>query len=613
MAKRGRMQPTFSTTIDVGRLSPGLIRHLFDGKVPEGVTEARITVGEQAALVVSYDDPQRTPTTISFPSRGALFFGAMVLRDHPDELADVARELLSAGVASELARLEEPGRRYDLALAVLAIEATKDELAQDERHAATLERALEKHMRGLAERVAAVPREARKLDGSAPLWLDEALAGYLDGLGTEAAREAAQTVREKAHKAAQAYQANRDAIKWLKRWLTDRPDGDTGVMFVGALPAVRNLARFVWLDEVRPKLLEAAATFRRFSVELVTEGGDDYAKVTKAGASFSWAMGAPTERVVEIDRNRYAVAEGVRVRKLVPQSYALLPETYAGQPHTMQIPLGFESEEAAPLAVSVAQSARRQLLSMTAAKIAVLALASPSVRAGIPSTATLRQLLEWIHPSAKRYQARDYRAMAKALIELRGLHAFLPDGRNVPVFEIATVPDPETAWPEMPVDIALGILFRAYAVPKERSPMRGEFLINLTATMALPNTEPPLFRYALRFAAGWNAAANPAKGGEFDPSRMQGRTCEEWALLANALPPSAVERIKAKQGRRSLPKWERDELSKALGAVRKHFDELADRGMVKWRKRGAVWIPLPPEPYVEAWHQLRKGAGRRSE
>lgn len=603
-----------SAPVDVTRLSPSVAQYLLRGSAPDGVADARLRIDEQGAgFVVSYED-KRPPTIVTFRARGALLGATLLLRDHRDELGDVAAELFAFGVETWLRELaEDPGRRYGLlALWVLAREAEKDTLAQDERHAATLERALEKHIRGLADEVAKVPREARKLDGSAPLWLDEALARYLEGLRTEEAKEAAQEWRESAHQAARRYQSNGDAIEWLRPWLAERPAGETGWEFVGALPAVQNLAQFVWFDEVRPTL-EAPPPFRRFSVELVTENGDDYAKVTKAGASFSWAMGAPTERVVEIDQHRYAIAEGVHVRKLVPQSYALLPQTYAGQPHAMQLPLGFESEESAPLAVSVAHSVRRQLLSMAAAKIAVLALASPTVRAGIPSTATLRWLTEWIHPGATRYQARDFRATAKALVELRGLHAFLPDGRNVPVFEIATVPDPETAWAEMPVDIALGVLFRAYAVPKEPSPMRGEFLINLTATMALPNTEPALFRYALRFAAAWNAAANPAKGGEFDPNRMHGRTCEEWALLANALPPSAIERIKAKQGRRTLPKWERDELSKALGSVRKHFDELADRRMVKWHKRGAVWVPLPPEAYVEAWHQLRKGAGRRSE
>ena len=259
------MATSTTTIFDPRRLSPALVRHLFGGQRPEGVTEARLTLRllddreGGAELVIAYDDPNRPPTVHALRAPGVSLFGAMFLRDHPDEFADLASEMVAYSVEHWLGQLaEDRGRRYDLlALWVMADEAERDELAQDERNAATLERELEKHIRGLAARIAAVPREARKLDGSARLWLDEALAGYLDELGTAEAAKASKAVRRKADKRLQDYRAGGSAVEWLEPWLSDRPDGDAAFTIAGAPPALRGLAKVVWRDEVKPKLLEA--------------------------------------------------------------------------------------------------------------------------------------------------------------------------------------------------------------------------------------------------------------------------------------------------------------------------------------------------------------------
>lgn len=607
MADPGRMQPTLSTTIDVTRFSPSVARFLFRGPAPEGVAEARLLIDEFGAqLVVTYE-ARRPPTIVTFRGRGAILCAALLLRDHPDELADVASELFAFGVKRWLARLEEPGRRYDLALGVLAREAEGDELARDERHAATLERALEKHLRGLAERVAAVPREAHKLDGSAPLWLDEALADYLDGLGTTEAAKASKAVRRKAGERVKAYTAGGSALDWLEPWLSDLPDGEAGVMFVGALPAVRNLARFVWLDEVRPAL--SAPPHR---VEAVSVAGDHYAKMPKVVAPVSWGFGAPGIAAVEVDGNAYA--EAPTLAKLIPRTWALLPADYAKRPH--QTMLALELDEAAALPVMVAD-AQGYVLSPQAAKLALVMLASEGVRRGGLHAADVGTLTRWTRPEAPRIRARDYETTAKALEELNRLWLYLPDETRVKLFDLQLPRTPDAARADMVLRWGLSGTLRAALEEGIRGPMldgreyNGEFLINLTGAMRLPNTEPALLRYYMRAAADWN---NACSAGSFDAERVKAHTRERWAVLANALPRGAAEYLAAKKGHRAATSSRRAELSKARAAAAEHLERLAEEyGLAKLEKVGRDGFRLlPTSEHLEARDKARaKGGGVR--
>lgn len=602
------MQPTLSEAVDVARLSPSVARYLFRGPAPEGVAEARLLIDEYGAqLVVTYE-ARRPPTIVTLYARGALLFAALLLRDHPDELADVTRELFAFGVEKWLRQLaEDPGRRYGLALAVLARESD-DEHAQDERHAATLERALEKHMRGLAERVAAVPREARKLDGSAPLWCDEALAGYLDGLGTEAAREAAQAWREKADEAARRYRAEGDAIEWLRPWLADLPDGEAGVRFLGALPAVQNLARFVWLDEVRPALAAP-----RYRVEAVSVSGDHYAKMPKVVAPISWGFGAPGIAAVEVDGNAYA--ETPTLAKLIPRTWALLPADHARRPHQTALALELGEAEALPVMVANAQG---YVLSPQAAKLALVMLASEGVRRGGLHAADVGTLTRWTRPEARRLQPREYEATARALEELNRLWLYLPDETRVKLFDLQLPRTPEDAHPDMVLRWGLSGTLRAALADGIRGPMldgheyNGEVLINLTGAMRLPNTKPDLLRYYMRAAADWN---NACSAGRFDPERVKVYTREQWAVLANALPRGVAEYLAAAKGQRTAAATRRKELSNARKRAAEHLERLAEEyGLAKLEKVGRDGFRLlPTREYLEARDKARaKGGGFRA-
>lgn len=175
--------------------------------------------------------------------------GATLLR------ADESDDVLILGIGALLAELAAwSGHRYALARAVLTNE--KDELARDDRNAVELEKAIARHAESLLTRLAALSEEPRALDGSEPLWLDAMLADYLDQIGGEAAKDVAGKVRATATERASAYHADRSTVaEWLKAWL---PDGEADTESKAIrLPALRTLARVIWRDEVKPKLLEA--------------------------------------------------------------------------------------------------------------------------------------------------------------------------------------------------------------------------------------------------------------------------------------------------------------------------------------------------------------------
>lgn len=189
-------------------------------------------------------------------AKGAPWFAAMLLRDHPDE-REQARNALAFAAARMLGELADPkaeGNRFDLARAVLADEAEKksDELARlarDDRSALELAKAIAPHAGRMLGLLALDAHASRALDGSAPLWLDEALADYLDKLKGKAAKEGASLVRGKADERARAYKADSSqAVEWLKMWLPGSRAEHAR--------AARMLARVVWLDEVGPRLLE---------------------------------------------------------------------------------------------------------------------------------------------------------------------------------------------------------------------------------------------------------------------------------------------------------------------------------------------------------------------
>jgi hypothetical protein len=130
--------------------------------------------------------------------------------------------------------------------------------------------------------------------------------------------------------------------------------------------------------------------------------------------------------------------------------------------------------------------------------------------------------------------------------------------------------------------------------------------------MRLPNNKPTLLRYYMRFAAHWNAAFLPGTGGEFDRSRMQPRTLDEWAAIANALPPVVVKHLEEKRVG-AISKNRAAQLSIARQRAKEDLTALAkDHGLIKLEEKGNLYLPLPPPAYLQAWRLFRAGASSRT-
>jgi hypothetical protein len=367
----------------------------------------------------------------------------------------------------------------------------------------------------------------------------------------------------------------------------------------------------------------------------VRHGEDDYAPMPKLSSPMSWALGGPgvdaasmlrggpSPGGVDVDGDRYAhepdfVRDAAEVRSLVgaklSRSYRLLPAGHEARPHHTSLSLEDEGES---LPMTVAGS-NGYVLSPHAAKLALLLLASDQVKRGGLATSTLRQLTERIYAGAKRIQARDVVTTAEGLDELRKMFLYMPDNRKIQVFDVESLKAPEKARGDEVLRLGLTRVFcdelrQADSANGLRGPRlsgreyRGEFLVNLTGIMRLPNRQPALMRYYMRCAASWNASFR--QGGEFDAEKLPAMTVEQWAAIANDLPEGVVEYLTAQQEGRVTAN-RKPQLSMARKATRESFEMLKEQGLIRLQENGKLIKPLPPEAYLEAWAQLRRD-GRR--
>lgn len=453
------------------------------------------------------------------------------------------------------------------------------------------------------------------LDRGIPAW-DARLAHWIEKLG---AKTIAKDVRDRGRIA-----ANTGGAAFWEKWLPSP-----------AWPPLRRLAFAafaLWSVRVRPTL-EREARSAPLQIGIITYAGDSYAAMPKIAAPVSWAFGAPGIPVKEVDGDHYAHEPSfIEDTALLPRSWKLLPSDHSRKPHQTALPIddihinqGYLKNESSvsqnpmedhgetlPVAIAGSQG---YVLSPYAAKIALLMLASPQVKAGEMVRSTIGELTRLTRPEAKRLQSRDYEAAARGLDELHHLFIFLPDNTKVPVFQVQSPARPELARPDMTLRYGLTALFSEALSQAASGSLHGpglqgreysgQFLLNLTGTMRLPNNKPTLLRYYMRFAAHWNAAFTPGSKGEFDLGRMPSHTIEEWAAIANALPPGVVEYIEAKRGG-IVSKKRAPQLSMERKRAIEDLDTLADEhGLIKLEKRGDVILPLPPSSYIEAWCLFR--------
>lgn len=383
---------------------------------------------------------------------------------------------------------------------------------------------------------------------------------------------------------------------------------------------VESLAYVLWLDVVLPRLEREKGASDGLSRRVVVVGGHEFAKLPKIVAPLSWAFGAPGRAAVEIDGDSYAKAPDVAAdvaapkrTKVVSRSWALLPDKYKSRPHQTSLPIGREGDSSEPMVLPIAiTSATQYALTPAAAKTALVILADPLVRRGGLACVSLGALAKTIHGGVQRIRARELEATAEGIASLRSLLVYLPDDTTVQLFDVQAPADKERAQGNMLLHLGLtGTAVAVIGGDTLGSSYKGEFLFNLTGAMRLPNKKPALLRHLLRGSAHWNAAFDPSTKG-FAEYKLPAYTPEEWAVLTNALPPSVVDYIEQdRKGQRSRAV----SLSKAKAEVKEDLAELAEEhGLIRIEKKpGGKLAILPPEAWLEAFAQHRKGAARPPE
>lgn len=416
-------------------------------------------------------------------------------------------------------------------------------------------------------------------DGRGLIWPDGLLVAKLEEIG-EAGRGLAGWILD-----------NRDREAWSKRWGSPTA-------------ALQLIASAAWRHTVRAQVERSHGSLQ-LSAVLSDEG---YAKITKITSAISWSFGAPA--VVVVDDNRYAEVASV-VKMLVPRATHLMHSIagHESRPHQASLALWADEKEALPVVFS---SATSYAISALAAKLSILALADPQVCAGRLTHTTLGQIAEWTFQNAKRIQARELRAIAAALDELRRVFMFPPGGTKVQIFDTTSAADVQAAKADMRVQIGLTNTFQSLlrngitGGNLKGNEFSGDFLMNLTGAMALGGAE---LRNYVRACAGWNAAFIPGTQGTFDPQRVRTYTIEEWASITNSISPGVADLLSS-QSKRSLPDA-RKRIFEARKATLDDLKSLEERKLivVEHPRRGEVKI-LPPQGYQEAKNEHRLGQAR---
>jgi len=344
--------------------------------------------------------------------------------------------------------------------------------------------------------------------------------------------------------------------------------------------------------------------------------GRQWGRVPKVAAGMSWAFGGAGVPLstVEIDGRTYGPAPDLSITPgaVVPAGYALLPRDHASKPHQTLLPLDMAGgDDAAPLPVALAH-ATQYAIAPAAAKLALLVLAAAHDGKGKLHKTTLRELAARINPWGGRIIKTHYETVTRGLMDLDRLYLMLPAGMSYRVFE-CPVPWRELTPEEYDTPLFVGMtkafeLVLADITRHAGKAYGGDFLFDVGGTMALPPLRGGLLRQYLRACAFWNSTWKPGTRGEPDPDRVPEVTTERWAAMVNYLPPAAVEYLRGKG------KGSRRKASDSIKDALLDLEYLASEdggGLVRIMRadRKAVRL-LPPDIYLEAWHESRKGAAR---
>lgn len=406
------------------------------------------------------------------------------------------------------------------------------------------------------------------------LEIEAKLASWLERIDADAATQLRDASRKRLadHKAGKI-----DALGLFSNW----PNDGEAVLEL--------LAEAVW---------RARSTAKPIRLEGTSYQGDTYTTAPRSLGPMVWALGG-AGRVVEVDGDQYGTAPPIA--RFLPKSHGILDTRRQRAPQTSIV---FPVEVEPPTAIQVVGDAQF-VLDPTAAKVA-LAMLTMAPADGSMVAGVMRELVELLNPG-RRVQARDYKATAEALRDLRSLALVLPDDTAVSLFsDIRGPADPDNAKHDQAVTWSLSRAAQGMAAGKAGATLVGRFLFNFTGAMRLSARESAGLRAYLHTAATWNNA-HPQGEARIDPARLPARTMDEWAATFNMLSAAAVEAMEGASGRQ-----QRKRLSEDRVATRETLDKLeAEHQLIIIQKHGRdTYRLLPPDPLAEAYAMQRKRGAR---
>lgn len=323
----------------------------------------------------------------------------------------------------------------------------------------------------------------------------------------------------------------------------------------------------------------------------IEHGDERYVQAPKVTSGFAWAWGTTGERVGD---DEYSQAP--TVARYVSRSFGLTQ----GRLQQGLLPVEVQPEE---LAVRVVRDTQA-LISGMAGKAALL-LSVASRHDGGLCRISVDELTRTLKPGA-RVQLRDKKAVVEAVRELRTVGVVLPNGVDLPLWQIAA-PTPDRLGEGGDVLFAWSTLALAQELGATVASMwRGRFVLNLSGAMRIDARHPLELRAYVQTAAAWNEARRGPQS-VFKPELTLKGTAEELAVRFNALSPAAVQ-AKLERGGKS-----RSVLSDDKARVVQALERLSDEDkLIRLEKKGGVYQLLPPEPLLEA-HELMREHGQRTD
>ena len=394
---------------------------------------------------------------------------------------------------------------------------------------------------------------------------------------------------------------------------------------LGIFRSVHVLTRAIWKDRVREDWKRQQKT-QPAAAKGVRHGDQDdmYAKTPKAVAAVQQAgeanpPGEGDRRVIDdlessseltvIDDEGYSSAPAML--QLVAQQWGLTTNN-APDPHEVQMPLGFDSEdEHASLALRTYTDSQT-MLKPTAAKLLVgMQLLAP--RNGGLCEIELGTLTEWVNQGKSRPKHKAEREKVwKNARAIRQLEVPEPEDGRINLshhVQMLEVHPSSTLAPEATVVFGRTRGFQQVLEEFRRAEgpygsLNGSFVMNADGFMRINGNDSDAARMYLTLCTLFNDRG-------WDPARIDWQNLEKMAMLANTLSVPAQNYLRNQGG-------DGNQLRNDRSATEAAIEKLEEYGLIanlEARGRGhdrEVHI-IPTEEHREAWRRIQQERDRRLE